>query len=95
MAGFSKYFFNEGKDILNEKVKLVELSKNELDDAVKLIYKRYSIFSKDDHVVPYDILKDFTEEIKSEVYLMNGIGHMGNKSGLESLPEVLDIIINK
>ena len=37
LAGFSKDFYNEGKDILNEKVKLTILSKKEKEDAKELI----------------------------------------------------------
>ena len=95
LAGFSKDYYNEGKDILNEKVKLIILSEKELNDAKSLINKRYSIFSKDDHIVPYDILNEFSKEIDSVPISIDGIGHMGKKSGLENLPEVIDIICNK
>ena len=94
LAGFSKDYYNEGKDVLNEKVKLTVLNKKELEDAINLINKRYSIFSKDDHIVPYEILNDFSNEIKSKSISINGIGHMGKKSGLEELPEVVDIVLN-
>lgn len=95
LAGFSKSYFNEGKDVLNEKVKLTILNKKELKDTINLIEKRYSIFSKDDHIVPYTILKEFSNEIKSVAISIDGIGHMGKKSGLEELPEVIDIVINR
>lgn len=95
LAGFSKDFYNEGKDILNEKVKLTVLDEDELKDTIRLTNKRFSIFSKDDHVVPYDILESFSKEIKSVPISIDGIGHMGNKSGLEQLPEVIDIVLNK
>lgn len=94
LAGFSKDYYNEGKDVLNEKVKLTVLNEKELEDAINLINKRYSIFSKDDHIVPYEILNDFSNEIKSKSISINGIGHMGKKSGLEELPEVVDIVLN-
>ena len=95
LAGFSKDFYNEGKDVLNEKVKLTVLNKAELEDAVNLTTTRYSIYSKDDHLVPYSILKEFSEEIKSKAISIDGIGHMGKKSGLEELPEVIDIVLNR
>ncbi len=94
LAGFSKSYYNEGKDVLNEKVKLTVLSENELEDTINLVNKRYSIFSKDDHIVPYTILNEFSNEIKSTAISIDGIGHMGKKSGLEELPEVIDIVIN-
>ena len=40
LAGFSKDFLNEGKDVLNEKVKLTIFTENELNDAKILINKR-------------------------------------------------------
>jgi len=94
LAGFSKDFYNEGKDVLNEKVKLTVLNKDELEAVVNFTNKRYSIFSKDDHIVPYNILNDFSNEIKSKAISIDKIGHMGKKSGLEELPEVIDIVLN-
>ena len=95
LAGFSKDYYNEGKDVLNEKVKLTILNDKELKDTIRLSNKRFSIFSKDDHIVPYEILKNFSEEIKAVSISIDGIGHMGKKSGLEKLPEVIDIVLNK
>lgn len=93
LAGFSKDFYNEGKDVLNEKVKLAVLSTQEIKFTKESINERYSIYSKDDHIVPYDLLKEFSKEINSESISIDGIGHMGKKSGLEELPKVIDIIL--
>lgn len=41
LAGFSKDFYNEGKDILNEKVKLTILTDKELSDAKTLIGEKF------------------------------------------------------
>jgi predicted alpha/beta hydrolase family esterase len=95
LAGFAKEFYNEGKDVLNEKVKLTVLSDNELQYTKEIIKDRYSIYSKDDHIVPYELLKEFSELIDSKSYSIDGIGHMGKKSGLEELPEVIDIVCNE
>lgn len=92
LAGFSKEFYNDGKDVLNNKVKLANLSLNELNDAKTLINKRYSIYSDNDHIVPYELLKQFCENIDSIPMEIKSIGHMGKKSGLEKLPEVIEII---
>lgn len=92
LAGFSKAYYHEDKEVLNEKVKLTVLSDKEINDANELIKDKYSIYSKDDHVVPYDLLVSFSNEINSKATSIDGIGHMGNKSGLEELPEVIDII---
>lgn len=92
LAGFSKYFFNEGKDVLNEKVKLTILSEKELDDAKTLINEKYSIYSDSDHLVPFDLLEQYCDDINSVAIPMKDIGHMGKKSGLEKLPKVIELI---
>lgn len=95
LAGFSKEYYNEGKDVLNEKVKLTILSEKEKEDAKNMIIDRYSIYSNDDHIVPFELLEEFSKDINSTPMLIKNIGHMGKKSGLEKLPEVIDIIKNK
>jgi len=95
LAGFSKDFFNEGKDVLNEKVRLTILTDKELNDVKKLIEKKYSVYSDSDHLVPFDLLKQYCKDIDSVSIPMKDIGHMGKKSGLEKLPEVVNIITNK
>lgn len=92
LAGFSEAFYNEGKDVLNEKVKLITLTDEEKNDIKKLVNKRYSIYSNNDHIVPFDLLENYCKEIDSESILIKDIGHMGNKSGLEELPIVVEII---
>ena len=94
LAGFSVSYYNEGKDVLNEKVKLTVLSDNEKEDAIKLINKRYSIYSDNDHIVPFDVLTSYCTDINSKSILIENIGHMGNKSGLEKLPKVIEIVCN-
>ena len=89
LAGFSKDFYNEGKDILNEKVKLTILSKKEKEDAKELIKEKYSIYSDSDHLVPIELLEEYCKYIDSIAIPMKDIGHMGKKSGLEKLPKVL------
>ena len=95
LAGFSKDYYNEGKDVLNEKVKLAILTKKEKDDTKRLILKRHSIYSDNDHIVPFDLLEEFCQDIDSEAMLIKNIGHMGKKSGLEELPEVIKMIYNQ
>lgn len=92
LAGFSKDFFNEGKDVLNEKVKLTVLTETELNSAKTLINKRYSIYSYNDHLVPLNLLEQYCKEIDSEAIPIEGIGHMGKTSGLKELPEVIKLI---
>lgn len=95
LAGFSKYLFTEGKDVLNEKVKLTILTDKELDDVKTLVNEKYSIYSDSDHLVPFDLLEQYCKYIDSVSIPMKDIGHMGKSSGLVKLPKVVDIITNK
>ncbi len=70
LAGFSKDYYNEGKDVLNEKVKLAILTKKEKEDAKKLILKRHSIYSDNDYIVPFKLLEEFCQDIDSEAMLI-------------------------
>lgn len=94
LAAFSKAYYNEGKDVLNEKVKLTILTDKEKEDTIKLINERYSVYSDNDHIVPFNLLKSYCTDIESKPILIKNIGHMGKKSGLETLPEVIDLICN-
>lgn len=66
----------------------------EKEKFISLVKARYSIYSDNDHIVPFEILQEFTKIIDSKDMLIEGIGHMGKKSGLESLPQVIEIINN-
>ena len=92
LARFSKDFFNEGKDVLNEKVKLTILTEKELNYAKILVNEKYSIYSDSDHLVPLDLLEQYCSDINSIAIPMKDIGHMGKKSGLEKLPKVIELI---
>lgn len=94
MAGFSKAYYNEGKEVLNEKVKLIILTDKEKEDTIKLINERYSVYSDNDHIVPFELLESYCTDIRSKPILIKNIGHMGKKSGLETLLEVIDLILN-
>lgn len=95
LAGFSKDFYNEGKDVLNEKVKLTILTDDEKNTAKELIKEKYFIYSDSDHLVPFELLKQYCDDINSVAIQMKDIGHMGKKSGLEKLPKVIELITDK
>ena len=40
-------------------MKLAILTKKEKEDAKKLILKRHSIYSDNDHIVPFKLLEEF------------------------------------
>lgn len=47
------------------------------------------------YIVPFKLLEEFCQDIASEAMLIKNIGHMGKKSGLEELPEVIKMIYNQ
>lgn len=94
LAGFGQSFITEGREDLNTVIGKITISLEERKKFVDLVKDRYSIYSNDDHIVPFKILEEYPKEINSNAMLIEGIGHMGKKSGLESLPQVIEIINN-
>lgn len=94
LAGFSKIFSCEGKDILNRAVKEFVVNEEEIIKFKELTKTRYAIYSDNDHIVPYEVLEGYAKAINATEVLIPGIGHMGKKSGIESIKEVVDIIVS-
>lgn len=92
LAGFAKPFYVEGKEVLNQVVKPLRISDEEKRKNLNLINKKYSIYSDNDHIVPFKILEEYPLVVDSKPIFVSGIGHMGKKIGLEELPEVIKII---
>ena len=92
MAGFSEYFEHEGRDDLNRAIKEFVATNGEIEKFKELTNYRYAIYSDNDHIVPFDVLENYPKNIDANPIFVKGIGHMGKKSGLETIPEVLDII---
>ena len=92
LAGFTKPFYIEGKDDLNKVISLINISEEEKEKTIELIKNKYSIYSDNDHIVPFDLLKEFCKDIDSNDIFIKNVGHMGRKSGIYELPEVIEII---
>lgn len=92
LAGFVESFTHEGRDDLNAVIVNMQCTKSDIDEFISLTSRRYAIYSNDDHIVPYGILENFPVTISAEPILIPHIGHMGKKSGLEQLPEVIKLI---
>lgn len=95
LAGFSKYFEWEDKEDLNRACREFLVSESELEDFKNRCDSKYSIYSDNDHIVPFEILKEYPKSINARPILIKNIGHMGKKSGLEKLPELLKVIMEK
>ena len=92
LAGFAQPFYVEGKDVLNQVLKPLSISDEEKIKNLNLINEKYSIYSDNDHIVPFKILEEYPSVVGSKPVFVSGIGHMVKKIGLEELPEVIKII---
>lgn len=92
LAGFAKAFVNEGRDDLNNTIAATSITAEEQETFKTLVKEKYAIYSNNDHIVPFEILENFSNVINSKPLLIPNIGHMESKSGLEHLPQVIDII---
>lgn len=88
LAGFCDNFVTKNA-VLNKILRKSPLTQRQIDDAIEFASERISIYSDNDHIVPLKVLKDFCAKIKSKPVFINGIGHMGKKSGLTQLPQVV------
>lgn len=91
LAGFCEKFKTDGRKYLNNAIEEF-CNTNEILKAKEKIEKIYSIYSNTDHIVPIDILESFAKKLSAESILLEKVGHMGSKSGIKHLPEVLEII---
>ena len=97
LAGFAERFEREEKEDLNRAIKEFLVSEKEIEIFRKLISKKYSIYIDNDHIVPFEVLENYPQIIGAKPILIKGmlikgIGHMGKKSGLETIPEVVKLI---
>lgn len=92
LAGFSEYFEWKDKEDLNRACKEFLVNKKELESFRNRCSKKYSIYSNNDHIVPFEILQEYPKSINATPILIENIGHMGKKSGLEEIPKVIELI---
>ena len=52
----------------------------------------YSLYSNNDHVIPFSILKNYVKSLNSTPVYIEGVGHMGNRDNITRLPQVEEII---
>ena len=61
VAGFCKLFTVPDREDLNKAFIDFQVSKENIEYCLSKIPFRYSLYSDNDHVIPFDILKDFEE----------------------------------
>ncbi len=92
LAGFSDIYKVEGREDLYEAVKSIAPSQEELEHFKQNVKKRYCIYSDNDHIVPFEFLKKHVENVAGIGKMIPNIGHMGRKSNLQTIPEVIEIM---
>lgn len=92
VAGFCKLFRVPDREDLNNAFIDFQVSEKDIVYCKNNIQFRYSLYSNNDHVIPFDILKDFIKELDSNAVFINNAGHMGNRENTTKLPQILDII---
>ena len=92
LAGFSDIYTTEGRADLDEAVKSIAPTQEELANFKNKVKTRYCIYSDNDHIVPLEILKKHVNNVAGISCMIPNIGHMGRKSNLQTIPKVLEII---
>ena len=92
LAGFSDKFITEGRKDLDEAVESIVPTEEEITNFKNSVKIKHCIYSIDDHIVPFDILKKHSDNISAVHHMIPNIGHMGRKSNLQQLPQVIEII---
>ncbi len=92
VAGFCKLFKVPDREDLNTAFVDFKVSPDNINYCKENIQNRYSLYSDNDHVIPFDILEDFFKELNSNPVFIHGVGHMGNRDHIHELPQIIDII---
>lgn len=90
MAGFLKD--HSGREDLEMVVNKFKPTEEQIDKAVGLMSNRYAIYSDNDHLNPREELESYADRFKAEKVFISNIGHMGRKSGVKEIPQIIDII---
>lgn len=92
VAGFCDLFKVDGREDLNSAFIDFAINNNSIEYLKSSVPYRYSLYSDNDHVIPFDILKNFIAKIKSEPVFISGAGYMGNRDNITRLPQIEKII---
>ncbi len=94
VAGFCDIFKVPNREDLNKAFVNFALTDAQINKCKELISNRYSLYSDNDYVVPFNILKNFIHRINSVPVFISGTGHMGNRENTVELPQIIDIVNN-
>lgn len=77
VAGFCKLFKVPDREDLNKAFVDFEVKQNDIDYCKKNIDNRYSLYSNNDHVIPFNILEDFINKLESNPVFISGVRTYG------------------
>lgn len=80
------------KDSLKDAWKDFKVYQEETSKIPNYIDYRFSIYGDCDHLFSKDSLEYSADLIKAEKVFVKGLNHCGNSSGVEKLPQVIEII---
>lgn len=92
VAGFCDLFKVPERDDLNNAFINFAVSSKNIEYLKKNVPYRYSLYSDNDHVIPFNILESFINKIESTPVFIKGVGHMGNRNNITRLPQIEKII---
>lgn len=92
VAGFCDLFKVEGRDDLNSAFIDFAVGNNEINYLKNSVPHRFSLYSDNDHVIPFNVLESFIAKTNSIPVFIKGVGHMGNRDNISRLPQIEDII---
>jgi predicted alpha/beta hydrolase family esterase len=77
VAGFCKLFKVPAREDLNKAFIDFEVKQNNINYCKNNIQFRYSLYSDNDHVIPFDILEDFINKLSSTPVFISGVRTYG------------------
>ena len=81
-----------GRDDINEVIARFRPNKKEVQKSIILMKHRYSIYSDNDHLNPKEELENYADRFNAEKVFIPNMGHMGRKSGVKEIPQIIEII---
>ena len=92
VAGFCDLFRIEGREDLNSAFVDFAVSDENIKYLKEYVPNRFSLYSDNDHIIPFNILESFYKKIDSNPVFISGVGHMGIKSKITRIPQIEKII---
>ncbi len=94
VAGFCDLFTVPDRQDLTDAFVDFAVTPEIIEYAKSHIQYRYSLYSNNDHVIPFSLLENFVKQLESCPVFIKNVGHMGNRDNISRLPQIEEIIKN-